>query len=311
MVSKSLITSLNNIKGLDLNLLLTFEAVYQHRSVTKAAGLLNISPPAISQSLTKLREFFGDPLFVREGKGLVVTTTAESLHALLSEHFHALLDNLNNFSDKNIKSRFVIHATPYAALRILPEIFAMIEKSGINCEIVHLSSDPNFDNAEDILIYRKADIIFDTTSHYGFSTITEPYTVEKAVAICRKDHPRLKDKLTHESMKTEKSTFLNIKSNGLQQTQSDIENYFGERTFSFSSSSLHVNASIVERSDSVSFIPEWFARKFSDIYNFKILDCDFSPQSVNIFMTYNKASLRNNNFVGLLNIIKECKISFK
>ncbi|WP_449576927.1 LysR family transcriptional regulator [Lelliottia nimipressuralis] len=311
MVSKSLITSLNNIKGLDLNLLLTFEAVYQHRSVTKAAGLLNISPPAISQSLTKLREFFGDPLFVREGKGLVVTTTAESLHALLSEHFHALLDNLNNFSDKNIKSRFVIHATPYAALRILPEIFSMIEKSGINCEIVHLSSDPNFDNAEDILIYRKADIIFDTTSHYGFSTITEPYTVEKAVAICRKDHPRLKDKLTHESMKTEKSTFLNIKSNGLQQTQSDIENYFGERTFSFSSSSLHVNASIVERSDSVSFIPEWFARKFSDIYNFKILDCDFSPQPVNIFMTYNKASLRNNNFVGLLNIIKECKISFK
>lgn len=311
MVSKSLITSLNNIKGLDLNLLLTFEAVYQHRSVTKAAGLLNISPPAISQSLTKLREFFGDPLFVREGKGLVVTTTAESLHALLSEHFHALLDNLNNFSDKNIKSRFVIHATPYAALRILPEIFAMIEKSGINCEIVHLSSDPNFDNAEDILIYRKADIIFDTTSHYGFSTITEPYTVKKAVAICRKDHPRLKDKLTHESMKTEKSTFLNIKSNGLQQTQSDIENYFGERTFSFSSSSLHVNASIVERSDSVSFIPEWFARKFSDIYNFKILDCDFSPQPVNIFMTYNKASLRNNNFVGLLNIIKECKISFK
>jgi DNA-binding transcriptional LysR family regulator len=311
MVSKSLITSLNNIKGLDLNLLLTFEAVYQHRSVTKAAGLLNISPPAISQSLTKLREFFGDPLFVREGKGLVVTTTAESLHALLSEHFHALLDNLNNFSDKNIKSRFVIHATPYAALRILPEIFSMIEKSGINCEIVHLSSDPNFDNAEDILIYRKADIIFDTTSHYGFSTITEPYTVEKAVAICRKDHPRLKDKLTHESMKTEKSTFLNIKSNGLQQTQSDIENYFGERTFSFSSSSLHVNASIVERSDSVSFIPEWFARKFSDIYNFKILECDFSPQPVNIFMTYNKASLRNNNFVGLLNIIKQCKSSFK
>lgn len=311
MVSKSLITSLNNIKGLDLNLLLTFEAVYQHRSVTKAAGLLNISPPAISQSLTKLREFFGDPLFVREGKGLVVTTTAESLHALLSEHFHALLDNLNNFSDKNIKSRFVIHATPYAALRILPEIFSMIEKSGINCEIVHLSSDPNFDNAEDILIYRKADIIFDTTSHYGFSTITEPYTVEKAVAICRKDHPRLKDKLTHESMKTEKSTFLNIKSNGLQQTQSDIENYFGERTFSFSSSSLHVNASIVERSDSVSFIPEWFARKFSDIYNFKILECDFSPQPVNIFMTYNKASLRNNNFVGLLNIINECKNFFK
>lgn len=233
MVSKSLITSLNNIKGLDLNLLLTFEAVYQHRSVTKAAGLLNISPPAISQSLTKLREFFGDPLFVREGKGLVVTTTAESLHALLSEHFHALLDNLNNFSDKNIKSRFVIHATPYAALRILPEIFSMIEKSGINCEIVHLSSDPNFDNAEDILIYRKADIIFDTTSHYGFSTITEPYTVEKAVAICRKDHPRLKDKLTHESMKTEKSTFLNIKSNGLQQTQSDIENYSGKEPSHF------------------------------------------------------------------------------
>lgn len=307
MVDKSLITSFTNIKGLDLNLLLTFEAVYLHRSVTKAAGILSISPPAVSQSLTKLREFFGDPLFVREGKGLVVTTTAENLHALLSEHLHTLLENLNNFSEKNIKSRFVIHSTPYAALRILPEIFSLTEKKGINCELVHISSDPTFDNAEEILIYRKADIIFDTTSHYGFSIITEPYTTEKAVAICRRDHPRLKNVLTHENMKREKSTFLNIKSSGLKQTQTDIENYFGERSFSFSSSSLHVNASVVERSDSVSFIPEWFARKFAKNYNFKILECDFTPQPVTIHMTYNKASLKNSNFVELLKIIKECK----
>lgn len=307
MVDKSLITSFTNIKGLDLNLLLTFEAVYLHRSVTKAAGILSISPPAVSQSLTKLREFFGDPLFVREGKGLVVTTTAENLHALLSEHLHTLLENLNNFSEKNIKSRFVIHATPYAALRILPEIFSLTEKKGINCELVHISSDPTFDNAEEILIYRKADIIFDTTSHYGFSIITEPYTTEKAVAICRRDHPRLKDVLTYENMKKEKSTFLNIKSNGLKQMQSDIENFFGERSFSFSSSSLHVNASVVERSDSVSFIPEWFAHKFAQNYNFKILECDFTPQPVTIYMTYNKASLKNNNFVKLLNIIKDCR----
>lgn len=205
MVDKSLITSFNNIKGLDLNLLLTFEAVYLHRSVTKAAGILSISPPAVSQSLTKLREFFGDPLFVREGKGLVVTTTAENLHILLSEHLHTLLENLNNFSEKNIKSRFVIHSTPYAALRILPDIFSLTETNGINCELVHISSDPTYDNAEEILIYRKADIIFDTTSHYGFSIITEPFTTEKAVAICRQDHPRLQDKLTFENMKNQRS----------------------------------------------------------------------------------------------------------
>lgn len=54
----------------DLNLLGIFEEIYKFGSVTKAAQSLKQSPPSISQSLQKLRVYFSDPLFVRNGMQL-------------------------------------------------------------------------------------------------------------------------------------------------------------------------------------------------------------------------------------------------
>ena len=53
----------------DLNLLVIFECIYQHLSISKAAETLYITPSAVSQSLQRLRNQLNDPLFIRSGKG--------------------------------------------------------------------------------------------------------------------------------------------------------------------------------------------------------------------------------------------------
>lgn len=60
----------------DLNLFRVFEAIYTQSSLTKAAEVLHVSQPAISHSLSKLRDQFGDELFVRSGNGVRPTATA-------------------------------------------------------------------------------------------------------------------------------------------------------------------------------------------------------------------------------------------
>ncbi|MBU9845034.1 LysR family transcriptional regulator [Rahnella ecdela] len=307
MQDSPLLASINKIKSFDLNLLLTFEAIYLYNSVSDAANLLGKTPSAVSQSLTKLRSVFSDPLFVREGKGFVATTVAENLHLHLSEGFSQLLNSLDYFYDASTKSKFTIHSTAYAAARLMPDICAQIEKDALHCTISHISSDAIMDNDEDILIYRKADIIFDTKPFYSFSTITEPFITEHVVAVCRQDHPRLKNTLTLEEMKFENSTFLTVGSEGVKRVQNDINGYFGDREFSFSSSSIIANTAIAEKTNCVSFIPKWFATKFTKSFNIKILECEFQTEPVTLFLTYNKSSLKNNNFIEILKIINQCK----
>lgn len=72
---------------LDLNLLITMQVLLQERSVTKTAKKLNVTPSAVSKALGKLRDWFGDPLFIREPHGLQPTPLSLSMEEELAEWF--------------------------------------------------------------------------------------------------------------------------------------------------------------------------------------------------------------------------------
>lgn len=75
--------NLYDLKKFDLNLLIIFESIYQHQSISKAAETLFITPSAVSQSLQRLHAQLNDPLFVRSGKGVTPTTVGINLHSHL------------------------------------------------------------------------------------------------------------------------------------------------------------------------------------------------------------------------------------
>lgn len=70
---------MRDIKSLDLNLLKALDALLDERSVTRAADRLGLTQPAVSGMLTRLREGFDDPLFVRTQRGVVPTLRATEL----------------------------------------------------------------------------------------------------------------------------------------------------------------------------------------------------------------------------------------
>jgi DNA-binding transcriptional LysR family regulator len=71
-------------KGLDLNLLVCLDTLLELHSVTRAAEHLNLSQPAISAALTRLRAFFGDPLLVPHGKRMLPTSYAMRLRPAIA-----------------------------------------------------------------------------------------------------------------------------------------------------------------------------------------------------------------------------------
>ena len=74
--------------GLDLNLLVSLDALLQERSVTRAARRLGLSQPTLSAALARLRRHFGDELLTRVGNSYELTPLAERL----SEHTAQALD---------------------------------------------------------------------------------------------------------------------------------------------------------------------------------------------------------------------------
>ena len=63
----------------DLNLLVVFEAVYSESNLTRAGEQLNMAQPTISNAVARLRAVYGDPLFVRSGRGVAPTPLARQL----------------------------------------------------------------------------------------------------------------------------------------------------------------------------------------------------------------------------------------
>jgi DNA-binding transcriptional LysR family regulator len=68
-----------NLNRIDLNLFAVFDAIYTAGSLTKAADVLCITQPAVSNSLSRLRDMLNDPLFVRTGHSMTPTPVAQNI----------------------------------------------------------------------------------------------------------------------------------------------------------------------------------------------------------------------------------------
>ena len=90
---------MTRFENLDLNLLRTFDVVYTEGSLTRAARVLNISQPAVSNALSRLRDCLGDRLFIRDRRGMVPTSFAAGLAPSIHQALEAIRSGLEARED--------------------------------------------------------------------------------------------------------------------------------------------------------------------------------------------------------------------
>jgi DNA-binding transcriptional LysR family regulator len=67
------------LSDVDLNLFVVFDAIYTEGNLTRAGEIIGITQPAVSNSLSRLRTLFDDPLFVRTAEGMVPTPVSQNI----------------------------------------------------------------------------------------------------------------------------------------------------------------------------------------------------------------------------------------
>ena len=118
-----------NVNRIDLNLLVYLDAQLRERNVTQAANQLNLSQPAMSNGLRRLRELFDDPLLVRTSEGMTPTERALELEPVVRE----VLTNIDRavqprsaFEPENAHRVFRIMASDYAESTLLPTVLGKL-----------------------------------------------------------------------------------------------------------------------------------------------------------------------------------------
>ncbi|MBB2200677.1 LysR family transcriptional regulator [Gluconacetobacter tumulisoli] len=131
---------LTDISRFDFNLLVTFLAIWQERSVTKAATRLSLSQSAVSTALTRLRRAAGDPLFLRTRGGMEPTPRAIAMAAQLTDGAAMIRDAFRThagFAPATCTRRFTLGMSDDFELAIGPLLSARLMSEAPGAAIVY------------------------------------------------------------------------------------------------------------------------------------------------------------------------------
>jgi len=141
-----------NINRIDLNLLVYLDALLRERNVTQAANQLNLSQPAMSNGLRRLRELFDDPLLVRTSEGMTPTERALELEPVVREVLTTIdraVQPRSAFEPENAHRVFRIMASDYAESTLFPTVLGKLRSlaPGLTLDIM-TPSDVSFLDVE-------------------------------------------------------------------------------------------------------------------------------------------------------------------
>jgi DNA-binding transcriptional LysR family regulator len=131
-----------NFRQLDLNLLRVLAAVYRTGSVTAAGQQLALSQPATSNALARLREFFGDELFVRSPRGLHPTHVAQRIAPAVIAHLQALESTVLSaeaFDPATSRVHWRLSLSDLGEILFLPPLAQVLRREAPSCALSNVA----------------------------------------------------------------------------------------------------------------------------------------------------------------------------
>ncbi|MCE9650418.1 MAG: LysR family transcriptional regulator [Parvibaculum sp.] len=192
-----------NIRQLDLNLLLVFDAIYREQSISAAARKLNLSQPAVSNALARLRNFTDDQLFFRSGNAMVPTRAANALAVPIRHALTAVesgLSALRNFDPATSDRTFRLGVNDSFRFMLVPALANALEREAPNVKFEFRAEARDAPALVEALHRGDIDLSLlpapAVQTHEGLSF--EPINLEKLVLVARTGHPAQSKPVTME-----------------------------------------------------------------------------------------------------------------
>ena len=276
-----------NLRTLDLNLLLVFDAVLQERSVIKAAGRLHLSQPATSHALNRLRQRLKDQLFVRTPEGMMPTPRAEQL----ADPVRQALDKLQlalepeTFSASTADRRFIVAVNNYAAVVLAAPFIAKCHDLAPRIRLLLRPSGSL--NMAELLERADIDLAISAAESPGSRHLSHLLVADRYVIVMRRHHPAARRKL-------DLTTFAKLPHLGISSTGEDMSFIDKELGLRGHSRSLALEAPfltagpVLAQSDMVAVLGRHIALEFRRSYPIVIRELPFESPSLRSVMLWHR-----------------------
>lgn len=246
----------------DLNLVRTFVAIYETKSVTQAAERLNLTQPTISHALSRLRDLYGDRLFSRGSLGLVPTAIAERVYEHLSVALTAIegtVDARSSFEPLTSTRRFRIALSDIGSLFFTPPLLKRFQQVAprVQIEFVQLS-----DTLLDDLARGTLDIAIGTLPTLHSHTRNELVFHESYACLVAQDYPCSEQGIDLETFSHARHVMVTSPSSGHALIDGVLAERGVQRNVVALVPQFSVLPSLVEDSDLVAVLPKRVAKLF-------------------------------------------------
>ncbi|WP_027258281.1 LysR family transcriptional regulator [Leisingera aquimarina] len=179
-----------DLASMDFRVLRFLRLLLQTGSVTRSAELLEISQPAASRILARIRDLTGDPLLIRTQAGYQLTDHALSLQAPVLDAINSIeaVFQPPHFSPENSRHCFRIAATDYAAACVIGPLMDRLAKTAPH---IQANVTPLVPNSFSMILEGEIDFVFYAGLRVKGDLIVKKLFTDSYVLLMRKGHPLL------------------------------------------------------------------------------------------------------------------------
>ena len=183
-----------DFRGFDLNLLVSLQVLLEERHVTRAAERLDISQPAMSAALARLRALLGDQLLVRGPQGLALTPRAEALAGQLRPvmgGIERMVAPTPGFVPASSRRTFSLIGTDFVEYVLLPALAARLSRDAPGVQLMFKG--PDFRHIEERMAEGELDLAIGYCPAAPDPLIRKAAFAEPFVCVARRGHPAIAD----------------------------------------------------------------------------------------------------------------------
>jgi DNA-binding transcriptional LysR family regulator len=276
-----------NLRSLDLNLLLVFEAILREGSVARAAERLHLSQPAASHALGRLRLRLKDQLFVRTPAGLVPTPRAERLalpvRRALDELQFALEPEV--FSPATSERGFTLALNNFGAIAFAAPLVGECLRQGPG---IRLSLRPSGTlDVANLLERGELDLVISAREAPADRFAAEALFVDRYVAAMRRGHPAVTRRLDLENFAKLPRLVISSSGEDVGFVDAELAAHGQARPAAFEAPYLSAG-SILAQSEMVAVLGCRIAEEFRRSYAIEIKELPFKSPELRSIMLWHR-----------------------
>ncbi|WP_281647830.1 LysR family transcriptional regulator [Parendozoicomonas sp. Alg238-R29] len=270
-----------HISKLDLNLLVVVDVIASAGSITAAAKELNLTQPAVSHALARIREQLGDPLFVREGHSMRPTPYAREILPELRKvlnHLDTTLGRKTGFDPLSSDHSFTIAMHDSLEPGLLPVLVEDLQRQAPNISLVSVKL--NRRDIEKELKSGQVDLVADVFQPVGEQVIYAPLQQEDLVVVARCNHPRINDGLNLDQYLAEKHVLVSSRRRGPGYEDNVLAREGLRRLIALRARNHLAACQVVDRTDLLLTLPSHYAEQAGHYLSLKTLSLPWKIEPV-------------------------------